>query len=169
MNIRLTDGYLKISLFEPIIVSFLQFILNKFFYQEIALKSVRIKLIRKILSIDLKELSKPLILIFSEKRVDIVNNHTIPADFTIKTTLLTLVSIENKQQISALINDGRIVITGDIQVGQNWFALLDAILWDPAHYMSPYVGNIIAESINRLVKNILIKINRLSNKEKNFL
>lgn len=58
--------------------------LNKFFYQEVALKSARVRLVGKVLEINLKELSQPLVLVFSEQRVDVVNQWPTPADCVIK-------------------------------------------------------------------------------------
>lgn len=147
--------------------SFLQNMLNKFFYREVALKSARIRLIGKVLAINLKELSQPLILIFSEQRVDVVNQWPTPADCVIKTAFVTLVQLKDKQQLSTLINDGKIVIEGDMQIVQHWSALLDAAQWDPAHYLAPYVGNVLAEGMSRWVKKGLIGINGLLYQQKN--
>ncbi|MFS1539192.1 MAG: SCP2 domain-containing protein [Candidatus Phlomobacter fragariae] len=167
MDTLSTKSYSKILLLHVGIASLLQFMLNKFFYQEVALKSARVRLIGKVLAIDLKELSQPLILIFSEQRVDVVNQWPTPADCVIKTALVTLVHLKDKQQLSALINDGGIVIVGDMQVVQHCSVLLDAAEWDPAHYIAPYVGDVIAEGMSRWAKKSLIGINGLLNQKKN--
>ncbi|MDR5612461.1 MAG: SCP2 sterol-binding domain-containing protein, partial [Arsenophonus sp.] len=84
MDTPSTKSYSKIPLLHARIASFLQIMLNRFFYQEVALKSVRVRLVGKVLAIDLKELSQPLIFIFSEQRVDVVNQWPTPADCVIK-------------------------------------------------------------------------------------
>ncbi len=166
MDIPSIKRYSKIPLLHSGIASFLQHMLNKFFYQEVALKSVRVRLVGKVLSIDLKELSQPLIFICSEERVDVVNQWPTPEDCMIKTRLVTLLYIKNIQQFLALINDGTIVIVGDIQVVQNWYALLDAAEWDLAHYFAPYVGDFIAEVMSCLIKKNIFIINGLLKQQK---
>ncbi|HGJ5876758.1 MAG TPA: SCP2 domain-containing protein [Arsenophonus sp.] len=159
-------SYLNVPVLHAGIVSVLQYILNKFFYREVALKSARVRLIGKVLAIDLKELSQSLILIFSAQRVDVVSQWSTPADCVIKTALVTLLHLKDKQQLSVLINDGKIVIEGDMQVVQYWSALLDAAESDPAHYLAPYVGDVIAEGMCRWVKKGIVGINRLLNQQK---
>ncbi|MGP1959684.1 MAG: ubiquinone biosynthesis accessory factor UbiJ [Arsenophonus sp. NC-TX2-MAG3] len=166
MDIASIKRYSKIPLLHSGIASFLQHILNKFFYQEVALKSVRVRLIGKVLSIDLKELSQPLIFICSEERVDVVNQYPTSEDCMIKTRLVTLLYLKNMQQFLALINDGAIVIVGDMQVVQNWYALLDAAEWDLAHYLAPYIGDFIAEVMSCLVKKSIFGINGLLKQQK---
>jgi len=144
MDTPSTRSYSKIPLLHAGIASFLQLMLNRFFYQEVALKSARVRLVGKVLAIDLKELSQPLIFIFSEQRVDVVNQWPTPADCVIKTALVTLRHLKDKQQLSTLINDGRVVIEGDMQVVQHWSALLDATEWD----LAPYVGEVVAEGMS---------------------
>nr|WP_290606515.1 SCP2 sterol-binding domain-containing protein [Arsenophonus sp. ENCA] len=126
------------------------------------MKSARVRLVGKVLAIDLKELSQPLIFIFSEQRVDVVNQWPTPADCVIKTALVTLRHLKDKQQLSTLINDGRVVIEGDMQVVQHWSALLDATEWDP----TPYVGDVVAEGVNCWVKKGIVGINGLLKQQK---
>ncbi|MGP1928462.1 MAG: ubiquinone biosynthesis accessory factor UbiJ [Arsenophonus sp. NC-WZS1-MAG3] len=166
MDIPSIKRYSKIPLLHFGIASFLQHILNKFFYQEVALKSIRVRLIGKVLSIDLKELSQPLIFICSEKQVNVVNQCSTPEDCMIKTRLVTLLYIKNIQQFLALINDGTIVIVGDMEVVQNWYALLDAAEWNFPHYFAPYVGDFIAEVMSCLVEKSIFRVNRLLKQQK---
>jgi len=166
MDTPSTRSYSKIPLLHAGIASFLQLMWNRFFYQEVALKSARVRLVGKVLAIDLKELSQPLIFIFSEQRVDVVNQWPTPADCVIKTALVTLRHLKDKQQLSTLINDGRVVIEGDMQVVQHWSALLDATEWDPAHYLAPYVGDVVAEGVSCWVKKGIVGINGLLKQQK---
>ncbi|MFP3028836.1 MAG: SCP2 domain-containing protein [Arsenophonus sp.] len=168
MDMLSAKSYSIIPLLDVGISFLLQHILNKFFYQEVALKSARIRLIGKVLSIDFKELSQPLIFVFSKKRVDVVNNHHTPEDCIIKTTLVTLARLKEKQQLSELINDGTIIIVGDMQVVLHWCALLDAAEWDLAHYLAPYIGDFIAEGVSCWVKKGIIGINELLNQQKKY-
>ncbi|OKP02661.1 ubiquinone biosynthesis protein UbiJ [Xenorhabdus eapokensis] len=136
----------------PVLTAFLETTLNHLLYREAVLKPARLRLAGKILSIELKEIETPLILIFSERRVDVLSQWSEPVDCSMKATLPALLKLRDRQCLSTLINSGEIVIEGDMQVIQQWSALLDMSEWDPAHYLSPYVGDIVAEGITRLMK-----------------
>ncbi|CAM3756381.1 ubiquinone biosynthesis accessory factor UbiJ [Xenorhabdus thuongxuanensis] len=136
----------------PVLTAFLETTLNHLLYREAVLKPVRLRLAGKILSIKLKEIETPLILIFSEKRVDVLSQWSEPVDCSMKATFPALLKLQDRQCLSSLINSGEIIIEGDMQVIQQWSALLDMSEWDPAHYLSPYVGDIVAEGITRMMK-----------------
>ncbi|MDC9589393.1 SCP2 domain-containing protein [Xenorhabdus sp. XENO-10] len=135
-----------------ILTAFLETTLNHLLYRETVLKPARLRLAGKILSIELKEIETPFVLIFSERQVDVLSQWSEPADCSMKATIPALLKLRDRQCLSALINNGEIVIEGDMQVIQQWSALLDMSEWDPAHYLSPYVGDIAAEGISRMMK-----------------
>ncbi|MDR0218878.1 MAG: SCP2 domain-containing protein [Enterobacteriaceae bacterium] len=145
----------------PVLTAFLETTLNHLLYhekhhekyRETVLKSARMRLIGKTLSIELKEMDTPLVLVFNEKQLDVVIQWPDSADCSMKTTLSALLKLRDRQHLSSLINSGEIIIEGDIQVIQQWSALLDMLEWDLAHYLSPYVGDIAAESASRVIKN----------------
>ncbi|SFN89294.1 ubiquinone biosynthesis protein UbiJ [Xenorhabdus japonica] len=135
-----------------ILTAFLETTLNHLLYRETVLKPARLRLAGKILSIELKEIERPFVLIFSERQVDVLSQWSEPADCSMKATIPALLKLRDRQCLSALINGGEIVIEGDMQVIQQWSALLDMSEWDPAHYLSPYVGDIAAEGVSRMMK-----------------
>ncbi|MBI6549811.1 ubiquinone biosynthesis protein UbiJ [Xenorhabdus lircayensis] len=154
----------------PVLVAFLETTLNHLLYRETVLKPARLRLAGKTLSIELKEIETPLVLIFSEKQVDVLSQWLEPADCSMKTTLPALFKLRDRQCLSALINSGEIVIEGDMQVIQQWSALLDMSEWDPAHYLSPYVGDIVAEGISRIMKKCLkLASNTIARKKTYFI
>ncbi|MDX7990899.1 SCP2 domain-containing protein [Xenorhabdus sp. Reich] len=136
----------------PVLTAFLETTLNHLLYRETVLKPARLRLVGKTLSIKLKEIETPLVLIFSEQQVDVLSQWAESADCSMKTTIPALLKLRDRQCLSALINNGEIVIEGDMQVIQQWSALLDMSEWDPAYYLSPYVGDIVAEGISRMMK-----------------
>ncbi|CBJ91913.1 SCP2 domain-containing protein [Xenorhabdus nematophila] len=139
----------------PALAAFMEATLNHLLYRETALKPARLRLAGKTLSIELKEIQTPLVLIFSEKQLDILSQWSEPADCSMKATIPALLKLRDRQCLSALINSGEIVIEGDMQVIQQWSALLDMSEWDPAHYLAPYVGDIAGEGISRMMKEAL--------------
>ncbi|OTA18948.1 membrane protein [Xenorhabdus beddingii] len=152
-----------------VLTAFLETTLNYLLYRENVLKPTRLRLVGKILSIKLKEIKTPLVLIFSEKRVDVLSQWSDSADCSMKTTLPALLKLRDRRCLSALINSGEIVIEGDMQVIQQWSALLDMSEWDPAHYLSPYVGDIAAESMSRMVKKSMEFVSHSLARKKTYL
>lgn len=135
-----------------LMTAFMETSLNHMLFKEAVLKPARVRLAGKVMSIDLKELNKTLTLIFTDNHVDVLSQWYEPADCTIKTSLFTLIKLKDKQQLSQLINSGDIVIEGDMQVVQHWSSLLDMAIWDPAHYLSPYLGDVAAQGLSQVFR-----------------
>ncbi|CDG22716.1 conserved protein of unknown function [Xenorhabdus poinarii G6] len=153
-----------------ILSAFLETTLNHLLYRETVLKPARLRLSGKILSITLKEIGTPFVLIFSERQVDVLSQCSGLADCSMKATIPALLKLRDRQCLSALINSGEIVIEGDMQVIQQWSALLDMSEWDPAHYLSPYVGDIAAEGVSRMMKKSVEFVgNTMASKKKDFI
>ncbi|MEX0445458.1 SCP2 domain-containing protein [Xenorhabdus sp. SGI246] len=153
----------------PVLTAFLETTLNHLLYRETILKSARMRLAGKILSIELKEIETPLVLVFHERQLDVLSQWSGTVDCSMKTTLPALLKLRDRQYLSSLINSGEIVIEGDMQVIQQWSALLDMLEWDLAHYLSPYVGDIVAEGINRVMKNSISFVHNTITKQKTYL
>ena len=72
-----------------------------------------------------------------------------------------------KSQISQWINDKSIVLEGDLQVLQDFAALVEFLEKDPAELLSPYVGDIAAQSaVNFLRKITAIGRQKLSQSQR---
>ncbi|PHM78234.1 ubiquinone biosynthesis protein UbiJ [Xenorhabdus cabanillasii] len=153
----------------PVLTAFLETTLNHLLYRETVLKSARMRLAGKVLSIELKEIGTPLVLVFNERQLDVLSQWSGAVDCSMKTTLPALLKLRDRQYLSSLINSSEIVIEGDMQVIQRWSALLDMLEWDPAHYLSPYVGDIVAEGINRVMKNSISFARNTITKQKTYL
>ncbi|MBS9434586.1 ubiquinone biosynthesis protein UbiJ [Photorhabdus hainanensis] len=140
------------STLTPVLTAVMETSLNYLLYREPVLRPARMRLVDKVLSIELKEMNTPLTLVFSEKQVDVLSQWAESADCTVKTHFAALLKLRDRQQISKLLNSGEMVIEGDMQVVQQWSALLDMVEWDLAHYLSPYFGDIASESISQVLK-----------------
>ncbi|WP_323840256.1 ubiquinone biosynthesis accessory factor UbiJ [Photorhabdus africana] len=140
------------STLTPVLTAVMETSLNYLLYREPVLRPARMRLVDKVLSIELKEMNTPLTLVFSEKQVDVLSQWGESADCTVKTHFSALLKLRDRRHISKLLNSGEMVIEGDMQVVQQWSALLDMVEWDLAHYLSPYFGDIAAESISQVLK-----------------
>ncbi|MEQ5113528.1 ubiquinone biosynthesis accessory factor UbiJ [Providencia vermicola] len=152
-----------------LITAMMETSLNHMLFKEKVLQPARMRLAGKVMSIELKELNKTLTLIFAENHVDVLSEWTEAADCTIKTSLFTLVKLKDKQQLSQLINHGDIVIEGDMQIVQHWSSLLDLAIWNPAHYLSPYIGDVAAEGVSKLLNKGVCLVTHLVKRQKTYV
>ncbi|ELY2498377.1 SCP2 domain-containing protein [Cronobacter muytjensii] len=138
--------------FTPLMMAGIEGALNTFLYRESALKAPRQRLQGKVLRVTLEELSTPLVLVFSEQQLDVLSKWEGEADCTVITRLAVLPKLQDRQQLTALIRSGELEVQGDLQVVQNFVALMDMAEFDPAGLLAPWVGDIAAEGIGRVMR-----------------
>ena len=136
----------------PMITAGIEGALNAFLYRDRALKSARQRLQGKVLRVALREFSTPLILIFSERQVDVLGQWEGETDCSVTTRLSVLPELRNRQQLTALIRRGDLEVEGDIQVVQNFASLMDLAGFDPAELLAPYIGDIAAEGLSKVFR-----------------
>ena len=136
----------------PMITAGIEGALNAFLYRDRALKSARQRLQGKVLRVALREFSTPLILIFSERQVDVLGQWEGETDCSVTTRLSVLPELRNRQQLTALIRRGDLEVEGDIQVVQNFASLMDLAEFDPAELLAPYIGDIAAEGLSKVFR-----------------
>lgn len=136
----------------PMITAGIEGALNAFLYRDRALKSARQRLQGKVLRVALREFSTPLILIFSERQIDVLGQWEGETDCSVTTRLSVLPELRNRQQLTALIRRGDLEVEGDIQVVQNFASLMDLAEFDPAELLAPYIGDIAAEGLSKVFR-----------------
>lgn len=138
--------------FKPLVTAGMESLLNSFLYRSPALKTARARLLGKVLRVELKGFSTSLILLFSERQVDVLGEWAGEADCTVITHASVLPKLRDRQQLTALIRSGELEVQGDIQVVQNFVALADTAEFDPAELLAPYTGDIAAEGISKALR-----------------
>lgn len=138
--------------FKPLVTAGIENVLNTFLYRSPALKNARQRLNGKVLRVVLKEFSTPLVLVFSERQLDVVGEWEGDADCSVITHMSVLPKLRDRQQLTALIRSGELEVEGDIQVVQNFVALADLAEFDPAELLAPYTGDIVAEGIGKFLR-----------------
>ncbi|RWR02731.1 membrane protein [[Pantoea] beijingensis] len=136
----------------PLLTAGLETALNQILYRDRSLKAARQRLNGKSLAFDLDALSQPLTLIFSENHVDVLGEWSEQADCSVKTRLATLVKLRDKQQLTTLIRSGELEVEGDLQVVQQFSTLFDLAELDPAEYLAPWVGDIVAQGMSQFAR-----------------
>ncbi len=138
--------------FKPLVNAGIERVFNTFIYREKALKPARQRLHGKVLRVELKEFTSPLVLAFSERQVDVLGEWEGEADCTVVTRLGVLPALRDRQQLTALIRSGDLEVQGDIQVVQNLVALVDLAEFDVAELLAPYTGDVAAEGIGKTLR-----------------
>ncbi|MEX3022513.1 SCP2 domain-containing protein [Kluyvera sp. STS39-E] len=137
---------------KPLVTGSIETAINTLLWRENALKPARQRLIGKVLRIELKEFSSPLVLVFSERQVDVLGAWEGEADCTVITRVSVLPQLRNRQQLTALIRNNDLEVQGDLQVVQNLVSLADLAEFDPAELLAPYTGDIAAEGVSKLLR-----------------
>lgn len=137
---------------KPLVTGSIETAINALLWREKALKPGRQRLIGKVLRIVLKEFSSPLVLVFSERQVDVLGAWEGEADCTVITRVSVLPQLRNRQQLTALIRNNDLEVQGDLQVVQNLVSLADLAEFDPAELLAPYTGDIAAEGVSKLLR-----------------
>lgn len=139
----------------PLMTAGLETALNRILYRDRSLKAARQRLAGKVLTLRLQELSQPLVLVFSEQQLDVLGEWHDKSDCIVKMRLATLPRLRDRQQLTGLIRSGELDVEGDLQVVQQFSALMDLAELDPAEYLAPWVGDIAAQSISQAAQRAL--------------
>lgn len=138
--------------FHPLLTAGIETALNAFLWRDSALKSARQRLVGKVLRVDLQDLAAPLVLVFSDRQIDVLGAWEGAADCTVITRISVLPQLRNRQRLTALIRSGDLEVEGDLQVVQNFVALVDLAELDPAELLAPYTGDVIAEGVSKTLR-----------------
>ncbi|VFP86473.1 SCP2 domain-containing protein [Candidatus Erwinia haradaeae] len=141
--------------FLTIMTIILEKIINSIIYREQALESTQRHLCGHSLSLIVKEINLSMVFIFSKNKVKIFNRYKGTADCTLTTTLPTLLNLYNYQEFITLLHSEKLEVTGDLRIIEIFLETLalDNIEFDLGEYLSPWTGDIIAESVSRLLCN----------------
>ncbi|WP_204313364.1 SCP2 sterol-binding domain-containing protein, partial [Klebsiella michiganensis] len=82
----------------PLVTAGIETVLNTFLWRDRALKPARQRLLGKVLRVELKELSAPVVLAYSEQQIDVLGAWEGEADCTVITRLSVLPQLRNRQQ-----------------------------------------------------------------------
>ncbi|GLR07365.1 hypothetical protein COO59_16845 [Mixta theicola] len=136
----------------PLLTAGLETALNRILYRDRGLKAARQRLNGKVLQLRLQELSQPVTLVFSEHQVDVLGEWQDRCDCTVITRLSLLPKLRDRQQLTGMIRHGELEVEGDLQVVQQFSALIDMAELDPAEYLAPWTGDIVAQSISNVAR-----------------
>lgn len=156
-------------LLTSVLTATLETALNNLLFREPSLKAARQRLQGKTLKVVLDESPAPLVFVFGDQRVDVLSQWANAADCQLETRLSVLIRLRDRQHLSALMRSGDLVIEGDIQVVQQFINLLDLAEFDPAEWLAPYTGDIIAQGIGQAAQHAFHTLSHLVGRQRRYL
>lgn len=137
---------------QQALTSFIELLINKV----LSLNTHKIdlkKLEQKTLSIMLSELNFPISLSVDNNQV-IVSGLTDRADCTVNTSLKTLQALKAEQQLTELIKQDKLDLTGDIKVAQQFTSLAENLNIDWQSELAAHIGDMPTHKLMLLGKQL---------------
>jgi ubiquinone biosynthesis protein UbiJ len=134
-------------LFPQVITSMLEAAVNKLATLDPTFKTRCQPLVGKRLLVEVEEAKIPLTFVVTEQRIDVLSSKDEDNDCAIKTSLSALKELKDPNQITRLIKDGQLSLTGDLQVAQQFSELLKETDVDWEQHLSDYLGDGLAHKV----------------------
>lgn len=113
------------------------------------------KLNNKVLAVHFQLIDLQIYFIFSTQRIDLLRQYEGTADCAVDVASHLLFKFPKKSELSQYINDKSIVLNGDLQVLQDFVALVEFLEKDPAELLSHYIGDVAAYSTVNFGRKVL--------------
>jgi len=115
------------------------------------------KLEQKSLAIILSELNFPITLTVSSNKI-LVSSLTERADCTVKTSISTLQALKAEQQLTELIKQDKLALTGDIKIAQQFMHLAENLNIDWQSELAAHIGDMPTHKLVQLGKKVSDKL-----------
>ncbi len=138
----------------PMITALLEQGLNRTLWQDRGLKAARQRLKGKVLTFNIREFGRPLVLYFSEQQIDVLSSVNEESDCIVTLSISVLPQLQDRQNLTKLIKSGQLEVEGDLQVIQQFSALIDLAEFDPSEYIAPWTGDIVAQAVAQAGKGL---------------
>lgn len=137
---------------EPFVTGVMETGLNALLKESPESKITLHRLQEKIIHVHLNEVNKDLFFIFSQQQVDILSKFEGKADCYLALNLAVLPQLRRKNNLTQLIKQDKLVLEGDIDLAQQFSALLTEMKPDVEEKLSQYTGDIVAHTVVSGVK-----------------
>ncbi len=143
-------------MFQQVLTSSLELLINKALSLNTSAVDLT-KLEQKTLTIILAELNFPISLSIDNSKV-LVSGLTERADCTINTSIKTLQELKAKQQLTALIKQDKLNLTGDMKVAQQFASLAENLDIDWQSELANHIGDVPTHKLVKLSQNVANKL-----------
>ncbi len=138
---------------EPFVTGVMETGLNTLLKESPDSKAALLRLKEKIIHVHLNEVNKDLYFIFSQQQVDILSKFEGKVDCYLALNLSVLPQLREQNNITQLIKQDKLVLEGDLNLAQQFSALLTELKPDVEEKLSQYTGDIVAHTLVSGVKN----------------
>ena len=138
---------------EPFVTGVMETGLNTLLKESPESKVALLRLKGKIIHVHLNEVNKDLYFVFSQQQVDILSKFEGKADCYLALNLSVLPQLREQNNITQLIKQDKLVLEGDLNLAQQFSALLQELKPDIEEKLSQYTGDIVAHTLVSGVKN----------------
>ncbi|MFT5161766.1 MAG: ubiquinone biosynthesis protein UbiJ [Alteromonadaceae bacterium] len=134
-------------LFPQLITSMLEAAVNKLYKLDPTFAQRSSPLVGKRLLVEVAEAKVPLTFVVGLDRFNVLSRKSEENDCAIKTSLAALKELNDPNQITRLIKDGQLSLTGDLHVAQQFSQLLKETDIDWEEHLSEYLGDGLAHKV----------------------
>lgn len=107
----------------------------------------------KVLQLELREL-QPFWLVFSPSQVDLLTRYEGQPDATIRLTLSALPRLRDPNQLTPLIREGKVDLSGDTSLCNQFAQLFSELQIDWEEQLARYTGDVVAHTLCRGVRQL---------------
>ena len=107
----------------------------------------------KVLQLELREL-QPFWLVFSPSQVDLLTRYEGQPDATIRLTLSALPRLRDPNQLTPLIREGKVDLSGDTSLCNQFAQLFSELQIDWEGQLARYTGDVVAHTLCRGVRQL---------------
>lgn len=125
------------------------------------------RLHNKALGIHFSDLNKTLVFVFTDE-VKVVANFDGYLDCTVSLPLTIAPKLRDKSQFTTLLKQDKLHIDGDIDVIQQFVALLEELNFDVAEWLSTYTGDVVAHSLTTGVKSTISMLKSMTENQQRY-
>ncbi len=151
-----------------VLTAILETVFNRLLLRDPGMQSARLCLVGKVLCIEILEINAPLFVVFSTRRADILSKWEGYIDCRVKADFSVLYKMRDRQQLPLMMRSGELIVEGNIQVIQQVMTILDPADWDLTEYLTPYLGDIVAQSVEQVLHQSMRFLNSSMQKQQQF-
>ena len=116
------------------------------------------KLEQKSFGIALEELKATLCFILCDKKILVTSPDNEEFDCKISTSISTIAQLKNTQELTQLIKDNKLDISGDVKIAQHYASLFESLNIDWQSELEKHIGDIATYKLVQLTKHVSNKI-----------
>lgn len=127
-----------------------------------------LRLQNKALSLHFTDINKTLVFVF-DKEVRVLASYDGTLDCSLAMPLSVAPKLRDKSQLTTLIKQDKLNLSGDIDIVQQFVALLEELNFDVAEWLSSYTGDVVAHSLTTGVKSAFSTIKTLAERQQRYI